>query len=150
MPDWPYSVVAALETGPTSWTALVDTIRLEPGVDVAAATARQVRDIVGRRVDPGQWRVSDPSILIVLDTGYDAARIARLLADLPVEVLGRLRADRVRKPVPVPWIYLPQGGRPPKHGGGFVCGDPATWGEATTVTGTGRRPHKAGTGSTRD
>lgn len=73
--------------------------------------------------------------MVVLDAGYDAPRIAHLLADLPVEVLGRLRSDRVmRKPVPVPWICPPQGGRPPKHGGEFVFGAPATWGEASAVT----------------
>lgn len=44
-------------------------------------------------------------------------------------------SDRVmRKPVPVPWICPPQGGRPPKHGGEFVFGQPETWGEATEVT----------------
>lgn len=46
----------------------------------------------------------------------------------------------MRKPVPVPWICPPQGGRPPEHGGEFIFGDPATWGEATaaTVTNTDR------------
>ncbi|RSS04317.1 transposase [Streptomyces sp. WAC04189] len=39
VPGWPYSVVAALETGRTSWTALLDAIRLEPGADLAAVTA---------------------------------------------------------------------------------------------------------------
>lgn len=42
---------------------------------------------------------------VVLDAGYDAPRIAHLLADLPVEILGRMRSDRVmRKAVPVPRI----------------------------------------------
>jgi len=27
IPGWPYSFVAALETGPTSWTALLDAVR---------------------------------------------------------------------------------------------------------------------------
>ncbi|MFE9637169.1 NF041680 family putative transposase [Streptomyces sp. NPDC006463] len=135
VPGWPYSIVAALETGRTSWTALLDAIRLEPGADLAAVTAGQIRDVVDRLVDVGQWREGDPSVLVVLDAGYDAPRIAYLLADLPVEVLGRLRSDRVmRKAVPVPWICPPQGGRPPKHGGEFVFGRPETWGEATAVT----------------
>ncbi|MFD7030263.1 NF041680 family putative transposase [Streptomyces sp. NPDC059917] len=137
VPGWPYSIVAALETGRTSWTALLDAIRLEPGADLAAATAVQVRDVVERLVEAGQWRSGDPAVLVVLDAGYDAPRIAHLLADLPVEILGRMRSDRVmRKAVPVPWICPPQGGRPPKHGGQFVFGDPATWGEVTAVTQT--------------
>lgn len=35
IPGWPYSIVAALEVGRTSWTALLDAVRLEPGADVA-------------------------------------------------------------------------------------------------------------------
>ncbi|MEV0749796.1 NF041680 family putative transposase [Streptomyces sp. NPDC050273] len=137
VPGWPYSIVAALETGRTSWTALLDAIRLEPGADVAAVTAVQVRDVVERLVEAGQWRTGDLDILVVLDAGYDAPRIAHLLANLPVEILGRMRSGRVmRKAVPVPWICPPQGGRPPKHGGEFVFGDPATWGEVTAVTQT--------------
>ncbi|WP_331739828.1 transposase (plasmid) [Streptomyces goshikiensis] len=141
VPGWPYSIVAALETGRTSWTALLDAIRLDPGADLAAVTASQVRDVIQRLVDAGQWRDGDPAVLVVLDAGYDAPRIAHLLADLPVEVLGRLRSNRVmRKPVPVPWICPPRGGRPPKHGGEFIFGRPETWGEATaaTVTNTDR------------
>lgn len=141
VPGWPYSIVAALETGRTSWTALLDAIRLEPGADLAAVTADQVREVIERLVEAGQWRPGDRDVMVVLDAGYDAPRIAYLLADLPVEVLGRLRSDRVmRKPVPVPWICPPQGGRPPKRGGEFVFGRPETWGEATvtTVTDTDR------------
>ncbi|GAA1988484.1 hypothetical protein GCM10009754_78180 [Amycolatopsis minnesotensis] len=39
IPGWPYSVVAALETGRTSWTAALDAVRLLPGADVAAVTS---------------------------------------------------------------------------------------------------------------
>ncbi|PVC76683.1 NF041680 family putative transposase [Streptomyces sp. CS081A] len=135
VPGWPYSIVAALETGRTSWTALLDAIRMEPGADLAAVTADQVRDVVERLVEAGQWHPGTPNILVVLDAGYDAPRIAHILSDLPVDVLGRLRSDRVmRKPVLVPWICPPQGGRPPKHGGEFVFGRPETWGEVTAVT----------------
>ncbi|MCX4808720.1 transposase [Streptomyces sp. NBC_01214] len=137
VPGWPYSIVAALEPGRTSWTALLDAIRLEPGADLAAVTASQVREVVERLIAAGQWQRGQPDVLVVLDAGYDAPRIAHLLADMPIEVLGRLRSDRVmRKPVPVPWICPPQGGRPPKHGGEFVFGDPDTWGEETAVTAT--------------
>src|SRR3954452_8466035 len=46
MPSWPYSIVAALETGRTSWTALLDAVRLQPGADVVAVTAVQIREVV--------------------------------------------------------------------------------------------------------
>ncbi|MFC4117358.1 transposase [Nonomuraea zeae] len=49
------------------------------------------------------------------------------MRDLPVELLGRIRSDRVlRLPAP-PRRYDPKGGRPPKHGGEFALADPATW-----------------------
>ncbi len=91
IPDWPYSIVAALEVGRTSWTALLDAVRLEPGADVAAVTAVQVREVVERLVAAGQWKPGDLDILLVLDAGYDVQRLSFLLADLPVDLLGRLR-----------------------------------------------------------
>ncbi|SDN20536.1 DDE superfamily endonuclease [Actinacidiphila guanduensis] len=54
MPGWPYSVVVALETGRTSWSAFLDAIRLAPGADPAAVTARQVCEVVERLVASGQ------------------------------------------------------------------------------------------------
>jgi DDE superfamily endonuclease len=138
VPGWPYSIVAALETGRTSWTALLDAVRLAPGADVAAVTTAQVREVVQRLIAAGQWQTGDPDILVVLDAGYDAPRIAFLLADLPVEILGRMRSDRVLRravPPPVPGTT----GRPPKHGGEFAFGDPATWGAEQAVTTTDTR-----------
>ncbi|MFD7129725.1 MULTISPECIES: transposase [Streptomyces] len=67
VPGWPYSVVAALETGRTSWTAVLDAVRLEPGADVAAETTVQVREVIERLVAAGRWRPGDPEVLVVLD-----------------------------------------------------------------------------------
>ncbi|MFD3976045.1 NF041680 family putative transposase [Streptomyces cyaneofuscatus] len=136
IPGWPYSVIAALEVGRTSWTALLDAVRLEPGADAAAVTTVQVREVVERLMSAGQWKAGDPDILLVLDAGYDVQRLSFLLADLPLELLGRLRSDRVmRRPTP-PRVYAPKGGRPPKHGGEFVFGQPDTWGEPDVRTTT--------------
>lgn len=44
IPGRPYSVVAALEAGRTSWTAVLDAIRLEPGADVAVVTTARIRE----------------------------------------------------------------------------------------------------------
>jgi hypothetical protein len=49
IPSWPYSMIAALETGRTSWTALLDAVRLPSGADVTAITCAQVRQLVNRR-----------------------------------------------------------------------------------------------------
>jgi len=126
IPGWPYSMVAALESGRTSWTAMLDAVRLGPDDDVAQITAQQVHDVVQRLVAAGHWRTGDPDVLIVCDAGYDLARLAFLTADLPIQILGRLRSDRVlRAPAPA----RPPGttGRPPKHGGEFHLTNPATW-----------------------
>ena len=85
IPGWPYSVIAALEPGRTSWTAVLDAIRLGPDDDETEVTAVQVRDVVTRLIAAGQWREGDPAILVVFDAGYDVTRLAWLLADLPAE-----------------------------------------------------------------
>jgi hypothetical protein len=111
IPGWPYSVVAALEPGRTSWTAVLDAVRLGPDHDLTAATAAQLRDLVNRLRAAGQHHDGDPDILVVLDAGYEVCRLAFLLADLPVQLLGRLRADRVLC-FPAPARPAGRGGRP--------------------------------------
>ncbi len=139
IPGWPYSVIAALEPGRTSWTAVLDAVRLGPDDDETAVTAAQVRDVVTRLIEAGQWRAGDPGILIVFDTGYDVTRLSFLLADLPAELLGRLRSDRVLQ-LPAPPRQPGTVGRPRKHGGELALADPATWPapQVTTTTVTSR------------
>jgi DDE superfamily endonuclease len=126
IPGWPYSVIAALEPGRTSWTAVLDAVRLGPDDDEAEVTAAQVRDVIVRLAAAGHWREGDPAILVIFDAGYDPMRLACRLADLPVEVLGRLRSDRVLH-FPVPPRQPGTQGRPRRHGGEFALADPATW-----------------------
>ncbi|MDG4759259.1 NF041680 family putative transposase [Micromonospora sp. WMMD710] len=133
IPGWPYSMVVALESGRSSWTAPLDAVRLAPGDDAATVTAGQLRDIVGRLIAAGQWQAGDAEILVVADAGYDAPRLAFLLRDLPVQVLARMRSDRVLRRA-VPPRRPGTVGRPPRHGGEFVFGDLATWGEPDAAT----------------
>src|SRR5262249_59623699 len=101
IPGWPYSFVAALEPGRTSWTALLDAVRLGRHDDVTTVTATQVREVIHRLQHAGQHKPGHAGILIVFDAGYDVTRLAFLLAGLPVEVLGRPRPDRMfRFPAP--------------------------------------------------
>lgn len=125
IPGWPYSFVAALEPGATSWTALLDVRRLHPDEDATAVTADQLREVVELLLTTGQQRAGDPVILVVMDAGYDVVRLAWLLDDLPVILVARLRSDRV--------FYAPAGarrgptrGRAPRHGEKLVLRDPAT------------------------
>jgi DDE superfamily endonuclease len=139
IPGWPYSVVAALEPGRTSWTAVLDAVRLGPEDDGTEVTAAQVRDVVTRLIEAGHWRRGDPDMLIVFDAGYHVTRLAWLLKDLPVELLGRLRSDRVMQ-LPVPARRPGTMGRPRQHGGELALADPATWPapQVTTSTATSR------------
>ena len=138
IPGWPYSFVAALEPGRSSWTAVLDAVRLGPADDETEVTAAQVREVITRLIGAGHWRPGDPGILVVFDAGDDVTRLAWLLKDLPAEVLGRLRSDRV--------LYLPAPpgaggrGRPARHGPEFALADPATWPgpPVTTSTATSR------------
>ena len=135
IPGWPYSVIAALEPGRTSWTAVLDAVRLGPDDDETEVTAGQVRDVITRLITAGQWRDGDPAILVVFDAGYDVTRLAWLLADLPVELLGRLRSDRVMQ-LPAPARRPGTMGRPRKHGGELALADPATWPDPQVTTST--------------
>jgi hypothetical protein len=133
IPGWPYSFVVALEPGRSSWTAPLDVVRLSPGDDLAALTAAQLRQVVTRLVAAGQWRPGDPDILIVAAGGYDGPRLAWLLRDLPVQILARMRSDRVLRR-PAPPRAAGTTGRPPRHGAEFIFGDRDSWGAADVVT----------------
>jgi hypothetical protein len=135
IPGWPYSVVAALEPGRTSWTAVLDAIRLGPGDDEAEVTAAQVREVITRLIAAGHWQPEDLPILVIFDAGYDPMRLAYQLADLPVEILGRLRSDRVLH-FPVPARRPGTNGRPARHGRELALADPATWPEPAVTTTT--------------
>ncbi|MGW3956160.1 transposase [Streptomyces sp. NPDC004752] len=101
------------------------TVRLGPDDDLTEVTATQIRDLLARLREAGQWREGDPEVLFVLDSGYDIVRLTWLLRGEPVRLLGRIRADRV--------MYHPPGrrkgptkGRGPRHGEAFRLADPAT------------------------
>jgi DDE superfamily endonuclease len=135
IPGWPYSLVVALEPGRTSWTLPLDAVRLGPADDATQVTAAQVRDVTERIIAAGHWKDGDPDILAVFDSGYDLTRLAWLLEDLPVEVMGRLRSDRV--------MYFPArprdpgaAGRPSRHGAPLRLADPQTWPAPAVTTAT--------------
>jgi DDE superfamily endonuclease len=129
----------ALEPGRTSWTLPLDAVRLGPADDATEVTAAQVREVIGQLAAAGRWREGDPDVIVVLDSGYDLTRLAWLLRDLPVDVTGRLRSDRVMY-FPAPPREPGATGRPSRHGARLDLDEPATWPEprAATVTQTGR------------
>jgi hypothetical protein len=139
IPGWPYSFVAALEPGRSSWTGMLDVVRLGPLDDATVVTAGQVREVVGRLRAAGQWKEADPLILVVFDAGYDIVRLAWLLRDVPVVVAGRVKSDRVFH-LPVPARVPGQVGRTARHGPVIDLDQPHTHPAAavSTVTDTSR------------
>lgn len=133
IPGWPYSFIVALESGASSWTAPLDAVRLRPGDDATAVTANQLRAVVGELTLAGRYRPGDPDVIVVMDAGYDVVRLAWLLADLPITLIGRIRSDRV--------FYAPAGkrrgptkGRQPRHGTKMTLRDTATHPEPMVTT----------------
>lgn len=63
VPGWPYSFVAALESGRTSWCQMLDAVRLGPEDDVAEVTAAQLRRVVTDLIEMGRWHSGDRDIL---------------------------------------------------------------------------------------
>ncbi|MCX5233402.1 NF041680 family putative transposase [Streptomyces sp. NBC_00233] len=136
VPGWPYSFVAALETGRTSWCLLLDAQRLGPADDATLVTAAQLREVVQRLVHAGHWKPGDPEILIVMDAGYDVSYLSHSLRDLPVVLLGRLRSDRVMLRDPGPARSGLKGGRPRRHGSVLTFAKPDTWHQPDVTTTT--------------
>jgi hypothetical protein len=91
------SVIGALQTGRTSWTHLLDAVRLGPDEDATDVTAFQIRDLVTRLCQAGAWHEGDQPALFTLDAGYDVIGLSYLLDDLPVTLVARIRADRVMR-----------------------------------------------------
>ncbi|MFC6986862.1 transposase [Streptomyces cirratus] len=85
----------------------------------------------------------EPDITIVTDAGYDVTRLARVLQDLPVELVGRVRGDRAMRLPKPPRVYDPRGGRPSEHGPEFRFAKPrGVRGASARRRGRARRPHR--------
>jgi hypothetical protein len=123
---WAFQWICQLSFDRDSWTAPVDTRRLHPLDDSDQQAAVQVRALLGRLGDGG------PVPLVVFDAGYDSAQLTLDLAEAPVAVLVRLRADRCFYADPPPRAPGATG-RPRRHGAKFNCADPTTW-PAPTAT----------------
>jgi hypothetical protein len=106
---WCYSWIAALSWARNSWTAPLDVRRLSAGANLRQVTAAEIRALTSRLGATG----SVP--LFVFDAGYDPIALTVDLADLPVAVLVRIRADRVFYTDPAARA-TGQLGRPRRHG----------------------------------
>lgn len=122
---WNYQWINQLSFTPDSWTAPVDAIRITPTENATIATIGQISRLVSL------LPVTAIAPIFVLDAGYDPIAISHDLAATPAQILCRIRDDRVfHAPAPERPNRPPTtGGRPPRHGPRFKCGDPTTWTE---------------------
>ena len=120
---WCYQKVAQLSFGRDSWTWPADVRRIAPGQDAAGATVAQVREAAARLGGHGEVPV------FVFDAGpaYDPAWLAWELAGERVQVLVRLRRNRVFYRDPPPRTPHTSGA-PARHGAAFDLKDAITWG----------------------
>ena len=56
IPGRPYASSPPWKQGRSSWTALLDAVRLGPADDATAVTAAQLRAVVERLITAGHWR----------------------------------------------------------------------------------------------
>ncbi|WP_284434624.1 hypothetical protein [Streptomyces sp. TUS-ST3] len=68
---------------------MLDAIRLGSADDATPVTATEPREVITRLVHAGQWQLGDADVLAVKDTRYGVTHLAHVLADLPVEPVGR-------------------------------------------------------------
>ena len=123
---WAYQWLAQLSFTRDSWTAPLDVRRVHPSENAHTVAVEQITALIALRPR------SAATPLFVFDAGYDSAHLTQALAELPVAILVRLRADRCFYADPPPATPSPQGGRPRKHGAKFACRDPTTWPAPTT------------------
>ena len=115
-------------------------------------TAAQVHEVITRLIEAGHWREGDPLIRVIFDAGHGPMRMAYQLTGLPVEILGRLRSDRLLQ-FPVPARRPGTNGRPPRHGRGFLCLTPPPgrtrgWPRRRKPPGVAPRQRRPGTACT--
>ena len=120
---WSFQWLSQLSFTADSWTAPQDQARAGAGADASLLAAGQVLAHAARLRAGGEARTP----LYVMDAGYDAASVTADVRDHPVQVLIRLRNDRVFYRDPPPRAPG-QAGRPRIHGSRLACKDPATWG----------------------
>lgn len=124
LPGWPVSVLVGLSWGADSWVDPLEARRIAPGGDHTQVLIEQAAALAADLHRAGRCGPGLVAPLMMFDSGYPASLIAHVLEGHRMQVLGRVRADRVFYfPAPVPG---PGAGRPARHGPRFVCADATT------------------------
>jgi hypothetical protein len=115
---WTSSWLVQVPLRCSRWTAPLRVRRSMPGENRNVVAAEQIRSWLGQAGPPANVPIC------TFDAGYDAVHLSVAFADLPVDLLVRLRAGRCFSADPT---APPHTGRPRRHGVQFVCADPTTW-----------------------
>ena len=118
---WSYQWISQLDFAADSWTAPLDARRIRPDQDATTATIEQVQELSERL----GATVAVP--MFVFDAGYDPIALTVGLAETRVEVLVRIRGDRVFYRDP-PARQERTSGRPRRHGRRLKLSDHRTLG----------------------
>lgn len=124
---WSFQWAAQLLFTPDSWTAPLDIARIPPDVGSTTVTISQVERLVDLLPQDGDVP------MFVFDAGYDPIGLAHRLSHTRVQLLTRIREDRVFYTDPPAKPNRPKGtgGRPPRHGRRMKCSEKRTWGKPT-------------------
>jgi hypothetical protein len=123
LPGWPHSLVVGVGWGSSSWVDPIEARRIRPHEDHADVTVEQITRLLADLRDAGRLGDHQPPPLVMLDAGNPSTQISLALADQPVQVLVRLRSNRVFHTDPEP--RLPgRPGAPARPGRRFSCSDP--------------------------
>jgi len=121
---WAYQWISQLSWANDSWSAPLDVTRLRPATGTTTVTVEQLRRLVGL------LPTDEETPLFAFDAGYDGVAIGHDLRDERVEVVCRIRDDRVFYADPPAGQTRPPGvgGRPQRHGTRSKCSEPTSWG----------------------
>ncbi len=118
---WCYSWLVGLSAGADSWTAPLDSRRVLVGENANVVAAQQIRQLL-----PRLGALPMPA-LFALDGGYDPVQLTVETAGTGVQLVVRVRDDRVfyaRAPQRLPGG---RAGAPRRHGARFSCADASSW-----------------------
>lgn len=120
---WPVSVLVGIGWGACSWVDPLEARRIEPGGGSSATALAQVEGLLDDLTATGGFRPGQAVPLVMFDSGYPIVWLAHAVAGRAVQVMGRVRGDRVfYGPAPAP---DGKAGRSARHGARFVCADAA-------------------------
>lgn len=125
LPGWNFSVLVGIGWGASSWVDPIEARRLRPTEHHTEVALTQVRNLLTDLRATGRWTAGDPLPLVVFDAGNQGTDLAAGLDTLPVQILVRLRSNRIFHAAPAAREPGDRG-RPRRHGAQFSLADPST------------------------